>query len=82
MINIYKTTLMKKYLEKDESNNPNFHKHNLKINCHYWVAGGSGTGKTNCIASLISQFYDTFNHIYIYLQNNPMNLYIKCYNPN
>ena len=65
MINIYKSKIMEKYLENNE-HNPRFKYHNLSINCHFLLAGGTGTGKTNAIVSLLNQYYDTFQHIYIF----------------
>jgi len=74
MKNIYKTKIMKKY-DDDEAFNPNYDKHHLNINEHYLVCGGTGSGKSNCVVNLLTQFHDTFSVIYIFTKDPSEKLY-------
>ena len=65
MINVYETEAMKKF-NKAEAFNPNFDKHQLKIQAHMAIIGGTGCGKTNFLMNYLSQMYNTFGHVYIW----------------
>lgn len=69
--NISKIVNMYEYIDKDlllESDNPNYHLHNLKIPFRMIVNAPSGQGKTNFITNLLRVFCHgdgTFKNIYI-----------------
>ncbi len=72
MINVYKTSKMKKHLDT-EWFNPNFKNHQLHPK-HMLVCGGTGMGKSNFVVNLITQFFNTFQKIIIVttLQQEPL----------
>ena len=63
MINIYKTKVMKEFLDPDFYN-PCYDKHHLTGN-HMLVCGGTGTGKTNFVSNVLIQMHDTFGKLII-----------------
>ena len=63
MLNIYKTKVMKKFMD-DDFYNPYYNKHKIK-NYHLLVVGGTGTGKSNFVTNLLMQMNDTFAKLII-----------------
>jgi hypothetical protein len=61
MINFYDK--IPKNMKIDESHNPGFKKHGIKLPMRVGIVGSSGAGKTNLCLNLISQMNDTFDHI-------------------
>lgn len=74
MLNIYKTTKMKKNFKQMEYN-PQYKTHKMHINTMNLITGMTGAGKSNFIINYILQMHDTFNHIYIYTKKPDEDLY-------
>jgi ABC-type dipeptide/oligopeptide/nickel transport system ATPase component len=55
--------------------NPNFETHKITIPFRMAIIGASGSGKSNIVMNLISQFNNTFNHIIIFTKNKIEPLY-------
>ena len=55
--------------------NPNFSSHQITIPFRMSIIGASGSGKSNCVLNIISQFNDTFNHIKLFVKNKEEPLY-------
>jgi hypothetical protein len=55
--------------------NPNFNSHKITIPFRMCIIGASGSGKSNCVLNIVSQFSDTFNHIKLFVKNKDEPLY-------
>ena len=63
MTNFYELPEVKKMLTK--YHNPGFDQTGIDIPCRILCCGGSGTGKTSFLLSLLSRMNDTFGHIHV-----------------
>ena len=73
VINFYELDEVKAFDVK--KHNPNFENHNITIPFRLGIIGASGSGKSNIVMNLISQFNNTFNHITIFTKNKIEPLY-------
>ena len=73
VINFYELDEVKAF--NKEKWNPNFEVHNITIPFRLGIIGASGSGKSNTVMNIISQFNNTFNHITIFTKNKAEALY-------
>lgn len=73
VINFYELEEVKAFDVK--KHNPNFEIHKITIPFRMAIIGASGSGKSNIVMNLISQFNNTFNHISIFTKNKIEPLY-------
>lgn len=66
MINVYKTQSIKKFLEKENDQNPHYKKHGIQTRKHMVINGPSSSGKTNFLCNLLNMMTETFRHVYIF----------------
>ena len=73
VINFYELDEVKAF--DKPRHNPNFEIHNITIPFRMSIIGASGSGKSNTVMNIISQFNNTFNHITIFTKNKAEALY-------
>ena len=73
IINFYELPDVQAFQKK--YHNPNFESHKMTVPFRMSIIGASGSGKSNCVLNLISQFSDTFNHIKLFVKNKEEPLY-------
>ena len=73
IINFYELDDVKCF--QKESHNPNYDSHKITVPMRMLCIGASGSGKSNTVLNIISQFSDTFNHIKLFLKNKEEPLY-------
>ncbi len=78
MINIYKSKIMKNFLD-DDFFNPNYNSHHIK-NYHMLVCGGTETGKSNFVSNLLFQMNDTFGKLIIVCKQKDEPIYAMLKN--
>jgi len=76
MLNIYKTTAMKKINKDLEEHNPCFNQHGIHLFKHMLFCGGTGLGKSNAVINLILTMQGCFNQIFIYTADPNEPLYV------
>jgi hypothetical protein len=65
--NFYELESVQEHMEKIP--NPHIKDHGISLHFNAILCAMTGGGKTNVLFNLLTQFHNTFNHIYIFTQN-------------